>query len=188
MPNKSKSRNNSRKSTASSSTASSQGRPTVRYGDDDYPSILAVTKPPSSRKNTPKAKDSVSSPQEVRPEFMEPLTPTPVTPPPPPPTPWEVLGMPEAEYIAMTERVNKMYREMERESYQQALLDDLNDPRYWNIRIEHLEREREYFNKKRGWSAADIACVESIDSQIYECEDELDRIYAEVDRLEVEYD
>lgn len=183
MPNKSKSRNNSRKS-----TASSQGRPVVRVDNEDYPSILVVNKPPTSRKNTPKSKESVSSPTEMRPDFLEPLTPKPVTPPPPPPTPWEYLGMPEAEYHAMMERVNKMYREMEKKSYEQSLLDDLNDPYYWKMRIEQLERERSYFNKKRGWSAMDIACVESIDAQIEECEEELDRIYAEEDRLEVEYD
>ena len=180
MPNKSKSRNNSRKS-----TASSQGRPTVTLTEDDFPSILMVNTTPTSRKKTPKSKVSADSP---RPEFLEPLSPKPSVPPPPPPTPWEHLGMPETDYYAMMQRVQKMYREMDRESYEQALAADLYDPQFWLDRIEHLEREREYFNKKRGWSAADIVCVEKIDEQIQECEDELERIYAEEDRLEVEYD
>jgi len=96
--------------------------------------------------------------------------------------------MPEPEYWAMTERVQKMYREIERKNYEEALLNDLNRSRFWEDRIEKLEKEREYFNKKRGWSAVDMACVDRIDAQIQECESELDRIYAVEERLEVEYD
>jgi hypothetical protein len=184
MPNKSKSRNNSRKS-----TASSQGTPAVQVTEDDFPSILMVSKPPTSRKNTPKSKKSnASSLDSPRPDFLEPLTPKPVTPPPPPPSPWEMIGMPEEEYYAMMERVRAHFREIDREIYEQNLLDELKDPRYWNDRIESLEQEREYFNKKRGWSATDCACVDRIDELIAECVDELDKIYAEEDRLEMEYD
>ena len=96
--------------------------------------------------------------------------------------------MAEPEYDAMQQRVSKMYKEMDKKAYQDALLEELSDPGYWKGRIELLEREREFFNKKRGWSAADIACVDSIDAQIHECEDELERIYAEADRLEDMYD
>jgi hypothetical protein len=88
----------------------------------------------------------------------------------------------------MRERVFKQYKEDQRKNYMDALIADLDNPSYWNRRIEQLEREREFFNKKRGWSAADITCVERIDADIQECEDELERIYAEEDRLEVEYD
>ena len=94
----------------------------------------------------------------------------------------------ESDYNAMVERVRKMYRELDRSIYEQALIDELTDPRYWNDRMEGLEREREYFNKKRAWSATDLACVDRIDELITECEDQLERIYAEEDRLEVEYD
>jgi hypothetical protein len=177
MPNKTKSRNNSRKSTASSHDKLPVNVPS----DEDFVSILMVKKP-SSRKTTPKEEMSVDSP---RPEFMEPLSPKPLTPPP---TPWQILGMPEPEYWAMTERVQKMYREIERKNYEEALLNDLNRPRFWEGRIEKLEKEREYFNRKGGWSAIDMACVDRIDAQIHECEIELDRIYAVEERLEVEYD
>lgn len=186
MPNKSKSRNNSRKS-----TASSQGKPAVRVtSDDDFGSIIMVTKPPTSRKSTPKSKasSSTTSLDSLRPDFLEPLTPTPVTPPPPPPTPWELLGMPEPEYQAMKERVHQMYREIDRRNYEEALLAEVRSPKFWLDRIEHLEQEREYFNKKRGWSATDLACVDRIDQLIEECEEELERIYAEEDRLENMYD
>jgi hypothetical protein len=176
MPNKTKSRNNSRKS-----TASSQGTPSVSVSNDEIPSIIITRKAPTSRKTTPKSDDS------LRPEFMEPLSPKALTPTPPP-TPWESLSMPEEDYIAMIERVKARYREMEREEYERVLLRELNVPRFWKDRIEHLEQEREYFNKKRGWSAIDIACVDRIDAEIEECESELERIYALEDRLEVEYD
>jgi hypothetical protein len=174
MPNKS--RNNSRKSSQNKS-------PIQVTSDEDFVSILMVKKP-SSRKTTPKSKQETPR-DSPRPEFMEPLSPKPLTPPP---TPWEILSIPEPEYWAMTERVQKMYREIERKNYEEALLNDLNRPRFWEDRIEKLEKEREYFNKKRGWSAVDMACVDRIDAQIQECESELDRIYAVEERLEVEYD
>lgn len=153
--------------------------------DDGFGSILMLTRPTSIKKKTPKNSEPAPSP---RPDFLEPLSPTPVTPPPLPPTPWEMLGMTEEAYLAMRERVFKQFQEDQRKNYMDALIADLESPSYWNRRIEQLEREREFFNKKRGWSAADITCVERIDADIQECEDELERIYAEEDRLEVEYD
>jgi hypothetical protein len=180
MPNnsksKSKSRPNSRKST--------QEKPTVVLDDDGFASILVKTKQPSSRKTTPTSTDTPGPLDTKRPEFLEPLSPKPILSP----NPWDVLGMAEPEYDAMQQRVSKMYKEMDKKAYQDALLEELSDPGYWKGRIELLEREREFFNKKRGWSAADIACVDSIDAQIHECEDELERIYAEADRLEDMYD
>lgn len=184
MPNKSKSKNNSRNSSRKS-TASSQGSLVVKKEDDDFASIVMVNRPSPIKKKTPKNTSPSTPSQTPRPEFLEPLSPKPA---PPPPSPWEILGMPETEYVAMTKRVQAMYREMERESYREALIAELDDPRFWQSRIEQLEREREFFNKKRGWSAADLVCVERIDAQIEECEDELERIYAEEDRLEAEYD
>ena len=99
-----------------------------------------------------------------------------------------MLGIPESEYDAMMKRLKTYYREIDRKIYEQNLLDELRDPSYWKSLIEGLEQEREYFNKKRGWSAMDVACVDRIDAQIQECIDELDRIYVEEDRLEAEYD
>lgn len=180
MPNKS--RNNSRKSVASQDPA-----PLVRVDpDDDWGNILIRVKP-SSRNSTPKNKVVIATPSP-RPEFLEPLSPKPVTPPPPPPTPWEILGMAETDYHAMMGRVRQQMMDSMRETYMNNLLADLDSPSFWLGRIEQLEREREYFNKKRGWSALDIASVDRIDEEIKECEDELDRIYAKEDRLEAEYD
>jgi hypothetical protein len=183
MPNKSKSRNTSRKS-----TASSQGAPVVRLEEDEFASIIVKTKQPSSRKSTPNSNSKTTTPSadEKRPDFLEPLPSSPK--PTPASTPWDVLGMSETDYYAMMDRVKKMYLEMDKKAYQYALEEELNSPSYWRMRMEHLEKEREYFNKKRGWSAMDIACVDNIDAQIYECEQELEQMYAEADRLEVEYD
>jgi hypothetical protein len=168
MPNKTKSRNNSRNSSRKS-TASSQGRPVV-HTDDDYGSIVIRTK-------TPTSPPEVSTP----PPSLSP-------PPPPPPSPWETLGMTEEDFLSMMERVRQQQREFDRERYMRNLVAELQSPSFWLRRIEQLEKEREYFNKKRGWSAADIVCVDRIDDQIRECEEELEVIYAEEDRLEAAYD
>jgi hypothetical protein len=152
--------------------------------EDDFASILVKLKPvPSSRKSTPK---NVTTP---RPEFLEPLSPTPLSPvPSPTTTPWELVGMTEADYTAMQARVQKQMRESMREDYINNLLADLKNPSFWYRRMDSLETEREYFNKKRGWSAVDIACVKKIDEEIKECEEELDALCEQQDRLEYEYD
>jgi hypothetical protein len=97
--------------------------------------------------------------------------------------------MEEADYHAMMERVRKQQLEDMRKNYMENLLADLQRPSFWLRRIEMLEKEREYFNKKRGWSAADMMAVDRIDEEIAECQDELDNLYAEQeDRLQAEYD
>jgi hypothetical protein len=181
MPNKNKSRNNSRKS-----TASSQGKPVAKADDDDFSSIVMKLKPQTSRRTTPVSVKSKSPPTSPRPEFLEPLSPNPITPPP---TPWETLGMEEADYHAMMERIKNQYMEDMRKTFMENLYADLQSPSFWLRRIESLEKEREYFNKKRGWSAADIVAVERIDEEIAECQEELEFLDAnEENRLEVEYD
>lgn len=169
MP-KSNSKNSSRKS-----TASSKGTPKVVEDEDGYPSVVIRHTPPTIKKVTPKS---------PRPEFLEALLPTPVTPP----SPWETLQMSQEDYSAMMNRIFNRYKQMEREAMNESMLAELDDPRYWNMRIEHLEREREAFNKKRGWSAAEMARVEEIDLDIEECEMELDRICNMQDQVEYEYD
>ncbi len=177
MPYHYKNRNNK----SHKSTTSTKSTDSVTKEDDDFGSILKFTKP-SSRRSTPK----MVSPDSPTTEY---IISTPSTPPsPPPPTPWDLLGMTEEDFVAMQQRVYQRMLEYDREVYVQNMLDDLNNPSYWQRRMESLEKEREYFNKKRGWSAADMVCVERIDADLQECEDEIERIYAAVDRLEVEYD
>lgn len=92
--------------------------------------------------------------------------------------------MTEAEYEALRERVHAEFREQRKKELQDKLLAELKTPGYWLRRIEQLETEREPFNKKWGWSAAEQAYVESLDEQIKECEDELDLLYSEEDMME----
>lgn len=96
--------------------------------------------------------------------------------------------MTEADFNAMQDRVHKMYQEDMRNNYKSALLAQWDDPSYWNWRLGVLERQRGNFNQMRAWSPAVIAKVEELDGQIAECEQRLEEIYAEEDRLEAEYD
>lgn len=162
MPGKNKSRNNSRKS-----TASSEGRPVVVRDENEYPSISIAPKPPVVKKKTPKN----NSPKEE----AEPI-PEPKPEPKPVLTPWEEMNMTESEFNAMVNRVLLQYQTSMKKDYEDYLLDELDTPSYWERRIESLESQREYFNKKRGWSGADVASVEDIDAQIKECEKELARL------------
>ncbi len=160
MPNKKQSRKNT------TQVAKPKAETTTNQ-DDDWGSILVKTQP-NSRASTRSNKSKKSEPEpepepELKPQIPE----------------WELVGMSEEEYKAMRERVLKQMREWELENYRAALEADLDSPSYWESRIETLERCRERYNKKRGWSAEDIAAVEDIDAQIQECEENLARIEEE---------
>lgn len=142
----------------------------IQRTEDEFPSIVVVSRQPSSRKTTPTSKSP-------RPEFLEPL-------PAIPPSQWETLGMTEAEYSALQDRVAAEFREQRKKELQEKLLAELKMPAYWLRRIDLLERQREPFNKKWGWSAAEQTYVESLDEQIKECEDELDLLYNEEEMME----
>jgi hypothetical protein len=98
------------------------------------------------------------------------------------------MGMTEMDFHAMQDRVRKTYEEDMRKNYQSALLADWENPSYWKWRRELLERERSRYNQMRAWSSAVIAKVDELDMQIGECDQRLEEIYAEEDRLETEYD
>ena len=185
-------RNNSRKSTQSNTSEHSQASATIQRDEDDFGfgSILIKKKTPMSNNTTPtnKKEESVSpKSNEERPDFLEPLSPKPISPKPaspPPPTEWDLLNMTEEDFKAMMQRVRMQQLEDMRKTYQENMLAELKSPRYWLDRIVRLEKEREYFNKKRGWSAGDIMAVERIDAEIKECEEELDIIYENTEELE----
>jgi len=150
----------------------------LKVNEDEVPSIVIT----SSRKTTPKV---------PRPTFLEPLSPTPpptVQPPPPPPSPWERIGMTEMEYEELQARVRMVFAVEHKKNFESYLMADLENPIFWLRRLEQLEKQREVFNTKWGWSAAELAYIERMDEEIQECEDELDRLYSEEDRIEVEYD
>ena len=96
--------------------------------------------------------------------------------------------MTEADYEGLQARVRKAFAAERKKDYEAYLIADLENPAFWLRRLEHLETQRDVFNKKWGWSAAELAFVERLDEDIKECEDELDRLYSEEDRIEVEYD
>lgn len=172
MP-KPSSRNSSRKSTKSHVSVS------VDRNDEDFPSILLRKSAPTAKKTTPTSKES-SSP---RPEFMEPLTREPS------PTPmWAQMGLSEEEYSSRVAKYQKQMQDDMLRMYQEAIVAELQTPEYWQRRMERLEEERFSFHKKRGWSITDQYRIEQIDAELMECEEEIERIYAEVDRLEYEYD
>lgn len=180
----------SKKNTSRKSTASQGTKPKVVLTETlDFPSIVIThkQKTPSSRNSTQSSKAKSSPPLSPRPEFLEPLSPRMMSPLPTKPI-WDQMGMMEADFHAMQERVFKAYEEGMRKNYKSALLADWDDPSYWKGRRDLLERERGRFNQMRAWSSAVIAKAEELDAQIAECEDRLEEIYAEEDRLEAEYD
>jgi hypothetical protein len=118
-----------------------------------------------AKKKTPKN----NSPKEEAESIPEP-EPVPLL------TAWEEMNMTESEFNAMINRVFLQYQAGMKKDYEDYLLDELDTPSYWERQIETLEKQREYFNKKHGWSAADIASVEDIDARMKEYQKELARL------------
>jgi len=59
---------------------------------------------------------------------------------------------------------------------------------FWERRMESLEKQRKKFTQLAAWSSDTIQQVETIDGFLKECEEELDRLFSEVDYLEYAYD
>lgn len=172
MPNKNSRKNNTKQNKQVAEKPMADATAPATNNDDDWGCIL-IKSNPNSRNSTRSNKSKKSEPE------TEPV-------PEPPKPEWELVGMTEEDYKAMMERVNKMMLESQIETYKQNLLAEWDSISFWEDRIESLERERERYNKKRGWSAEDIAEVDQIDARIKECEDHIARI-EEVDDFD-EYD
>ena len=56
------------------------------------------------------------------------------------------------------------------------MIADLEDPEYYEYRIEQLERSREKYNKKMSWSAEDMEQIDAIDEEIKTAEKMIDRL------------
>jgi hypothetical protein len=112
-----------------------------------------VTPPPAIKK--PES-PPVSPTSKDRPEFLEPLSPTPRT---------------EAYRNAFLEDLKKRQEEY--------LIWESQQPGTWYREIEMLERRREKYNKKAAWSASDMAEVDRIDKKIKECEKILETLEEE---------
>ena len=152
MPNK--------KQTSRKNTVATKPKAEVVTTEDDWAVNITVKSAPNSRASTRSKKpEPVPEPPRVVPD-------------------WERVGMTQEEYEGMMERVAKAAHEYQVQRYRESLLADLDSISYWENRIESLERSRERFNRKAGWSAEAIRSVEEIDKEIEFCEQNIDRIEA----------
>ncbi len=74
-----------------------------------------------------------------------------------------------------------------RKGWEDVMIADLEDPEYWEDRIEIYEGYREKYNKKMSWSAEDMEAIQAIDDEIAEMEDTLDRLYGVDSKPEPQY-
>lgn len=163
MPNNKHSRKNNKQVKQVSETPVPVASPELTVVDDDWGmgSILVKNTP----RNTTRTNKKKNAEQEPKPE------------PIPEPVPeWEQVGMTKEDYEALRQRMAKEMMDSQIETYKQNILAEMDTVSFWERRIESLEKSRERYNKKMGWSANDIAAVEEIDAEIKECEAEIDRI------------
>jgi hypothetical protein len=99
-----------------------------------------------------------------------------------------MMGLSEEDYTAKVAVARKYFEEGMKECYRESLLADWESTHYWDNRLKTLERERESFNQKRGWSALDCSCIDQLDAEIQECWDMLDALHSEEERREYEWD
>lgn len=59
---------------------------------------------------------------------------------------------------------------------------------FWERRIESLEYYLSQYARKPAWNSKMIKEVEDLEYCLIECEDELDTLYSELDKLEWSYD
>ena len=104
---------------------------------------------------------------------------TPITPPPLSPT----AARPEfMEPLVSPTKMNefrKAWLEDMKKNEAEFLAWEASQPGTWIREIDRLEREREPYNKKRSWTAKDLAAVEKIDQKIKACEEILGRMEEE---------
>ena len=131
----------------------------------------------SSKKVTPKS---------PRAPFQEPVPSSPTAAPPS--NPWTKLGITEQEYLSQRQRINNRIIEWRYKDTQDYLVSEWNSISYWERRIQILEMFRQRYHKMRAWSADVIHAVDVIDAQIAECEERIEEIWDEVDRVEQECD
>ena len=91
---------------------------------------------------------------------------------------WEKVGMGQKEFEDLMDKMVKVARESQLEKYHENVMADMNSVGYWESRIETLERYRERYNTKAGWSADAIQDVKDIDAEIAQCEEEIYQIEA----------
>ena len=106
------------------------------------PPPVYITPPKPKEDPKPQVQIKTPAPNSPRPDFLEPLSPA---------------SMQKKLTVDMQQRITDYW------NYQ------MEQPWFWEEKIELLEREREKYNKKRGWSGKDLAAVEAIDEEIKYC-------------------
>jgi hypothetical protein len=66
--------------------------------------------------------------------------------------------------------------EENRKRWRDAQVAMLDDPEYWEERIENLLIARQKFHKKAAWSPEVFRDIDSIDNEIQHCEDMIDML------------
>lgn len=121
----------------------------ISQGQQQQHQKSAATPPPLAKvEPKPIVQDTAAVPKSPRPEFLEP--------------------------IAKSPRVNPV--ELYKQRMSEVWEEEMERPEFWVNKIEQLEKEREKYNTKRGWSADDLDNVERIDQEIKFCEYELDEL------------
>lgn len=162
MPNNKYSRkNNKQVKQVSETPVPVVASPEITVVDDDWGVSSIVPKNPvRNATRTNKKKNAEPKPEPIPEPIPE----------------WEQVGMTKEDYEALRTRMAKEMMDSQIETYKRNVLAEMDTVDFWERRIESLEKSRERYNKKMGWSAEDIAAVEEIDAEIKECEDEISRI------------
>jgi hypothetical protein len=77
----------------------------------------------------------------------------------------------------ISEAIRKQWREDMKRNAEEYLNWESSLPSTWEREIQRLEKERERFNRKAGWSASDMKRVEEIDEELKACNEILNRFY-----------
>lgn len=100
----------------------------------------------------------LASPTSPRPDFLEPLSPT------------------------SSVQLHTKWQIAEYWNWQ------MDHPGFWEEKIEQLEKRREKYNVKSGWSAKDIAAADAIDEELTYCFKELQQFKEHMDYSEDDAD
>jgi hypothetical protein len=120
------------------------------------PVISAWASKPTLKLEVPSSKPTVNipstSPTSPRPGFLEPLSPA------------------AASLLQTNIDLHTKERVAEYWNWQ------MEQPGFWEEKIEHLEKRREKYNVKSGWSAKDVAAADAIDQELKYCFKELQQL------------
>lgn len=97
---------------------------------------------------------------------------------------WEAVNMTQEQFKAFEERMAAAANQKRREAVAQYLTLEWNDLAFWERQYKTLEMLRSRYNKIPAWSAAIVKEVEALDQQMKECEERIDEIWDNAERIE----